>query len=367
MGVRTGTFKEDNWRGSMGIIHSRRSTTLLALLLITISLMTYSFNDAIEFNTLPSHDSPDINIPKDAITESQQPKKALSSSSKLPIATPGGSDVLNAPPEQHLLAESSLNTSVDQSIPTASSPSPKPLSNGVPLRVMFLDSPVIRGDMPADNLVFRSSLRDKLAALGNPINLVGSQAFIDDDLEAYSESLIGQTHEHATHIVPSTKPNVIVLSIGDGDCLRERGTGDVGDRMRDLVAYLFEMSPRATLILSTLLTSTRPDVELCVLDLNVQIRKLASALQREGRPVVLAEMHCEQGLPDRPLPGDISSDGTQPSDHGYGLMEEILFSSFVDAGSRGFFKAPEDSGVLEEEELGKTGEGGVVELEVLPS
>ncbi|GAW12403.1 hypothetical protein ANO14919_017690 [Xylariales sp. No.14919] len=61
-------------------------------------------------------------------------------------------------------------------------------------------------------------------------------------------------------------------------------------------------------------------------------------------------MHCEQGLPDRPLPADISPDGTHPFDHGYGLMADIFFSAFVDADRRGSLN-PEANGIPGDGEL----------------
>ncbi|TGJ88073.1 hypothetical protein E0Z10_g625 [Xylaria hypoxylon] len=246
------------------------------------------------------------------------------------------------------------------------SPLPTPLSSGIPLRVMFLGASVVRGDISVGNLGFRSPLRDKLAALGNPVNFVGSQrfgAFKDNDLEAYPGNRIDQIHDHATRIVPSTKPNVFVIHVGSNDCLQKHDTPKAGKRMRDLIAYLFKASPQATIIMSSLLTNTVPNQEPCILDLNIQIRRLASALQREGRPVVFAEMHYEQGLPDRPLPADISSDGTHPFDHGYGVMADIFFSAFVDADKRGFLKAPEENGVPDDGELERVDEPFVFQSE----
>lgn len=218
---------------------------------------------------------------------------------------------------------------------------------------MFLGASVTRGAMSVGNLGYRSPLRDKLAALGNPINMVGSQrvgAFVDNDVEAYPGNRIDQIHAHATHIVSGTKPNVFVLHVGTNDCLQTHDTAGAGARLRDLVSYLLRASPRAAVVLSSLLTNTVRGKEACIIDVNAQIRRLASALQREGKPVVLAEMHYEQGLPDRPLPADISSDGTHPFDHGYGLMADIFFDAFVEADRRGVLRAPEENGVAEDGE-----------------
>ncbi|KAI1325205.1 carbohydrate esterase family 3 protein [Xylariaceae sp. FL0255] len=238
-------------------------------------------------------------------------------------------------------------------------PSQTALGGGVPLRVMFLGASVTRGDVSTGNLGFRKPLRDKLTALGNPVNYVGSERlgdFKDNDIEAFKGNRIDQIHAHSFRIVPETRPNVFVLHVGSNDCLQKHNTAEAGKRMRDLINYLLVTSPRATVVMSTLLTNTVKGKEECILDINVQIRKLASELEREGRPVVLAEMHCEQGLPNRPLPGDISSDGTHPHDRGYGLMADIFYDAFLAADERHFFKQPEDNGIPDDGELERANE-----------
>ncbi|KAI0117854.1 carbohydrate esterase family 3 protein [Nemania sp. FL0031] len=333
------TFTEDRWNGFVGIVHSRRTTTLLALLLITISLMTYSLNETVEFNTLPYHGAPSINhASKDAIVDSQQPQEA-SSPHNLLIPEPAGTGAAGASYREPLPTKAAANPGVSTSTPLLI-----PLGGGVPLCISFLDASGTRG------LELQSTLRDRLATLGNPVKIAGVLGTPgENDVEPHAGGQIDQIYEQATHIIPSTNPNVFVLSIGTDGYLQKRSTVDVGEDMRDRATYLLQVSPQATVILSTLAANPAPEIELRVLDINIQIRKLASTLQREGRPVVLAEMHYEQGLPDRPLPADIAADGLHPSDHGYALMTEILFSAFVEADRRGFLNSPEEDRVSKEE------------------
>ncbi|KAI1637549.1 SGNH hydrolase-type esterase domain-containing protein [Biscogniauxia mediterranea] len=233
-------------------------------------------------------------------------------------------------------------------IPGLKPAAPTPIADGIPLRVMFLGASVTRGDVSTGNLGYRQPLHERMTARGNLVNFVGSQRlgdFPDNDLEAYPGNRVDQVHEHSTHIVPQTKPNLFVLHVGSNDCLQHWDTPNLGKRMRDLINYLFDTSPRATVIMSTLMTNTVPDAERCILDVNIQIRKLASALEREGRPVVMAEMHSEQGLADRPLPEDISPDGTHPYDAGYAMLADIFWKAILEADERGFFQPPEDNGV----------------------
>ncbi|KAI1747669.1 carbohydrate esterase family 3 protein [Xylaria castorea] len=350
------------------MIRGRRSTVLFVLLLVTISLLTYSFHNTIEVKTLSFHGDDIIKSLDDGTAELQMPQ-GPSSSNELPISNPPtDGEPLNTSPKELLVDGSSVKFGLAasiQSVPTPGALS-TPLSGGVPLRIMFLGASVTRGAMSIGNLGYRSPLREKLAALGNPVNFVGSQrlgAFKDNDLEAYPGNRIDQIHDHASRIVSKTKPNVFVLHGGSNDCLQKYDTGNAGKRMRDLIAYLFKASPQATVIISSLLTNTVPSMEPCILELNIQIRRLASALQREGRPVVFAEMHYEQGLPDRPIPSDISSDGTHPFDHGYRLMADIFLSAFLEADRRGFLRTPEENGVPDDGDLERAGEPFMFETE----
>ncbi|KAI1424719.1 carbohydrate esterase family 3 protein [Xylaria sp. FL1777] len=362
------TFKRDDWRGFINVIHGRRAIISFAVLLITISFLTYYSYNTNQIDKPSYHGGSIVNPPGNGTAGSKQPQNPSSSDNHSSSKTPTNPDALDDILDELRATESSFNSSTIASTKNAStvSTSPAPLGSGIPLRVMFLGASVTRGDVSIGKLGFRSPLRDRLAALGNPVNFVGSQrvgAFIDNDLEAYPGNRIDQIHDHSTRIVSSTKPNVFVLHVGSNDCLQKHDTENAGKRMRDLINYLFNTSPRATIIMSTLLTNTVPDKEPCILDLNIQIRKLASALEREGRPVVLAEMHCEQGLPYRPVPADISPDGTHPFDGGYALMADIFFSAFLEADSRGFLKSPEQNGVPDDGELERADEPFIFESE----
>lgn len=226
-----------------------------------------------------------------------------------------------------------------------------PIADGIPFRVMFMGASITRGDMSTGNLGFRKPLRDKLVSAGNAVNLVGSQQlgnFKDNDLEAYPGNRIDQVHEHATHIIPETKPNLFILHVGTNDCLQKWDTGNLAARMGEFVDYLLATSPRATVIMSTLITNTVPDTEPCILDVDSQIRGVASAFKGEGKPIVLAEMHYSQGLPGRPQPSDISPDGTHPFDPGYAMMAEIFWAAILEAENKGILKSPEDNGISED-------------------
>ena len=102
--------------------------------------------------------------------------------------------------------------------------------------------------------------------------------------------------------------------------------------MRDVWA----VSPRAVVVLSTLLVNLGVEAERNVRVINRQYGELAWRLRAEGRRVVLADMHG----PDGPLRGDLA-DHTHPNDEGYWKMAKIWFRALEEASDAGWLRAPE--------------------------
>ncbi|KAI3337031.1 cytochrome P450 [Xylariaceae sp. AK1471] len=250
-----------------------------------------------------------------APAESQQPDISSPSSDEHsdPTSLTDSEAVVGS--DEFVVNESFVNSSLINTMPSLPSSIynvQRPLAGGIPLRIMCLGASVIRGAVSIGNIGFRYSSRTKLAALGNPINYVGSQllgAFKDNDLEAFAGNRIDQIHAHAEQ--------------------SKHDTGNAYKRYRDFVTYLLSTSTRATIIISSLLTNTVPSKEPFILDVNLQIRRLASELQREGERVVFAEMQCEQGYPDRPVAADtlltIPEQNGIPEDGEFERINEPLF------------------------------------------
>ncbi|KAM0813449.1 putative SGNH hydrolase-type esterase domain-containing protein [Seiridium cardinale] len=228
----------------------------------------------------------------------------------------------------------------------------KPVADGTPLRIMTLGASVCRGDVSNGTVGFRKPLRDKLVSVGNMVNMVGSARvgeMKDNDVEAHPGNRVDQVHEWATYSVPAAKPNLFLMNVGSNDCLQYWDLPNYHVRLHDFIDFLLAQSPRGTVVMSTLLTNTVPNIEPCILDINRQIRELYEALREQGRPVVLAEMH-DQFVPkgdtlERPHPGHISPDGTHPGDEGYAMMANIFYQTIRKADSNGFFQAAEDVGI----------------------
>ncbi|KAI1740408.1 SGNH hydrolase-type esterase domain-containing protein [Xylaria scruposa] len=203
------------------------------------------------------------------------------------------------------------------------------IADGTPLRIMCLGASIVKGETSPDSNGFRRTLRAELDGLGAPINMVGSQRYgtmPDNDFEAYGGNRVSQIHEHATHIVPKELPNVFVINVGTNNVLQRRDVDLAGKHMEAFIDYLLSASPQSTVVLSTLLTNRFREV----------FKKY------DEKPVVLAELHPSEGLPDRPQLEDIGPDGSHPLEQGYQIMGHLFAEAIKEANEKGYLRWPED-------------------------
>jgi len=171
--------------------------------------------------------------------------------------------------------------------------------------------------------------------------------FLDNDVQAFGAQPIKPTLDRCKEIVPQTQPNLILINAGSSDCFQPQhwGSALIYVKMHELIDYLFEASPRATIIMSTVITSPWENVEACVKSTNAQIRQVAHDVIREGKPVVLAEMHHDQGLPNRVEEKHIGKDKMHPIDEGYFIMGDIFIEAIREVDEKGFLKPPVNNGI----------------------
>ncbi|KAI2634607.1 hypothetical protein GGS21DRAFT_518604 [Xylaria nigripes] len=253
-----------------------------------------------------------------------------------------------------LLSEISVPNHVPRNIASrspiseASTPHPQPIANGIPLRIMFLGASITLGD-PLQS-AYRQQLRDWLVSLGNEVNCVGTNRFgefKDNDVQAFAATPVKLLHEAALDAVPAMEPNLIIVNAGSSDCFQEEKWGSAHGYhyTRALVDFLFAASPRATVILSTLVMSTDERFERCIKSFNAQIRQVVRDLEREGKPILLSEQHYDQGLPDRVTARFLKDDRMHPTFEGWVMMGEIYKRDIRDADAKGWIIAPTDNGI----------------------
>ncbi|KAI1101211.1 carbohydrate esterase family 3 protein [Jackrogersella minutella] len=228
-----------------------------------------------------------------------------------------------------------------------------PLANGIPLRIMALGASTTRGDSPEegiDNNGFRRPLRERLTAIGNKVNFVGTQRLgnmTDNDIEAYPGVVTATIHGNAQRAVPKSKPNVFLVNAGSNDCFQHVDIDNFYKRYDALVQYLLEASPRSTVVICTILPTwdKRFNGREDVWRVNPQIRRLAHIYKTQELPVVLAEMQGPDGIQD----GNLASDGMHPGTSGYEMMSTKMYEAIIEADARGFLQPPEPvPGVLDD-------------------
>ncbi|KAI1646275.1 carbohydrate esterase family 3 protein [Daldinia loculata] len=216
----------------------------------------------------------------------------------------------------------------------------KGFGNGVPLRIMPLGASITFGFGSSDNNGYRKDIRDKIEANGNKVNMVGnnpSGTMKDNDTEGWKSYTVDQVHDKADASVPKYKPNVILVNVGTNDCVQNKDLPSAGKRLQSLLDSLYAESPKATVVLSTLLVNKDPAVQRRVQDFNSQLEKLGNQLQLQAdkKRLVVVDMQSDLG----PKVDDLNTDGTHPNDAGYRKMADVFYEGLKEADRRNYFVA----------------------------
>ncbi|KAI1099184.1 carbohydrate esterase family 3 protein [Jackrogersella minutella] len=216
----------------------------------------------------------------------------------------------------------------------------KGFGDGMPLRIMPLGASITYGYESTDGNGYRLDLRKQLEANGNEVNMVGDHpggSMEDNDTEAWSGYVITQVHAKADVGAPKYKPNLVLVNVGTNDCVQNIDLAKAGDRMTSLLDDVYKDSPRATVVLSTLLANANATVQARVEDFNDQIRTVADRFRAAKRRLVLVDMQGTAG----PRIADLNKDGTHPTDAGYARMANVWFAGIKEADREHFFQTAE--------------------------
>ncbi|KAF2964585.1 hypothetical protein GQX73_g9001 [Xylaria multiplex] len=212
-------------------------------------------------------------------------------------------------------------------------------ANGIWLRIMPLGASITYGLTSSDGNGYRKYLRDMIVNYGNDVNMVGSRrngTMEDNDVEGWPGYVIDQVHTKATTAVPKYKPNLVLINVGTNDCSGNIDLANAGDRMSGLLDEIFKGSPRATVILSTLLVRSDAEKQKCVLNVNSQFKSVAATQKANGRRIVVVDMQP----PDGPTTAELV-DGTHPTEAGYAKMATIWFNGIKQADKEGLLLTKE--------------------------
>ncbi|KAK8008449.1 carbohydrate esterase family 3 protein [Apiospora marii] len=229
------------------------------------------------------------------------------------------------------------------------------LGGGIPIRIMYIGASMTLGEHSEGERGYRQQIRDWIAEKGNPVNCVGANRFgdfKDNDVQAWGAQPIQPTLDRAREIVPAVQPNLVLINAGSSDCFQENtwGSSNVLNHMRDLVDFLLEASPRATVVMSTIIMSPWTNVDRCVRSANAQIRQVSRDLAREGKPVLLAEMHRDQGgAPGKVVDlAEMGPDNMHPTTEGYLVMGDAFKEAILKADKKGWLQSPVANGIPED-------------------
>ncbi|OQD87991.1 hypothetical protein PENSOL_c074G08798 [Penicillium solitum] len=202
------------------------------------------------------------------------------------------------------------------------------------LRLMPLGGSVTRGVGSSDGAGYREPLLQMLRLYGINARMVGSRKdgpMPNNNHEGWRGFRIDQVEGKARKSVEYLSPNVFLVNAGSNDCLQTFNIPEAGNRMGDMLDYLWLASPQSTILLSTLLPNAHKEVNSTVMRVNDQFRALAQQKATEQKKIVLVEMDT----PDGP---DVQSfvDGIHPDDKGYYKMAILWLRGIQEAIQKGF-------------------------------
>jgi lysophospholipase L1-like esterase len=201
----------------------------------------------------------------------------------------------------------------------------------VALRLMPLGGSVTYGVGSLEGNGYRKLLQDLLLSNGYEVRIVGSRkagSMHNNENEGWRGCRLDQIESKARRSIATVKPNLFTINAGSNDCLQNFQLDAFGERMDNMLEYLWQASPFSTVVLSTLLVNADKQVNSRVLRVNSSLRDLVLSKEAERKRIVLADMYSPEG----PQLNDLM-DGTHPNDEGYKKMADIWFNAIQQARS----------------------------------
>jgi lysophospholipase L1-like esterase len=153
-----------------------------------------------------------------------------------------------------------------------------------------------------------------------------SGSMSNSDNEGWRGYRLDQIDHRARRSVPTLLPNVFLINAGSNDCIQDFQLDGFGQRMNNLLEYLWQAAPTSAVILSTLLVNADKQVNSRVSRVNDQLRNLVEIKAGEHKRIILADMRTAEG----PQVGDLV-DGTHPNDEGYKKMAGVWLNAIRQA------------------------------------
>ena len=211
------------------------------------------------------------------------------------------------------------------------------LGSAQQLSIMPLGASITWGKGSSSGNGYRGSLLRRLNEVGYEIDFVGSQqsgTMDDKDNEGHPGKHISEVHQIAEEQVPNYVPQVYCINVGTNDARENDDPEGAGDRMNDMLEFLWDATPDSTVILGSLTVNCNEEHDKHVQTINGKYAELSDKLFGEGRRIVFADMHNDNG----PTCEDMSEeDGFHPTDAGFTKMADIWFDAIEEAKENGWF------------------------------
>ncbi|KAJ5732947.1 hypothetical protein N7533_013394 [Penicillium manginii] len=207
---------------------------------------------------------------------------------------------------------------------------------------MPLGGSVTQGVGSSTGAGYRRPLLEMLQEHGFDVQMVGSRktgSMLNKNHEGWPGFRIDEIDKKARLSTPELLPHVFAINAGSNDCLQSFKLEEAGDRLGDMLEYLWQTSPNSTIILSTLVVSADKQTDSNVVYVNDQFRALAKRKSNEQKKIVFVDMYSEAGPQI-----DCLVDGIHPDNEGYEQMAKLWMNGVLEALKRGFLpRSEEDS------------------------
>ncbi|KAH6655760.1 carbohydrate esterase family 3 protein [Truncatella angustata] len=218
-----------------------------------------------------------------------------------------------------------------------------PFANNILLRIEPLGASITHGVASSDGNGYRQDLLNIVAATaGNEVRFVGGNpngTMENNENSGWPGLIIDEVHTKSNNDTAILRPNLVLINVGTNDALRNIDIPNAGARMQSLINDIYTQSPRATVILSSLIRNTNSDAQDRGVQINSQYQALVGSLRGQGKPIIWADMQGSNG----PLASDLGPDGTHPLDQGYQKMANIWYSAISQANEADFLKTAENA------------------------
>lgn len=201
-----------------------------------------------------------------------------------------------------------------------------------PLRLLPLGDSITWGEKSTSGAGYRGDLWDALTGAGHQVDFVGGEdsgSMPDPDHEGHRGWRIDQIAEVAIERLTTYRPNVVTVHLGTNDFLQNHEVSSAPARLGALIDQILTAAPETTVLVSSIVPTSRSDIQPLIAGYNAQIPGLVQARRDAGRHVAFVDM-------TNVTTADLDSDGVHPNDTGYRKMA----ANFT-AGIRSVFEAGE--------------------------